>query len=398
MLKLLFRRNTLRRFSTTKNLLDINNLILYNGNDYMVIEKEYGVSTFGRSEKKKSIIKSLQLLNNENAHNFEIVYKLHSTVGGCLLICKNQFIKKHLYKNVFITLVYGKVKVKYNTHNEIKMHLKYMPNSNIMIPVCENSNNINNLQILTYEVISNTILLNKQNYSLLKIYINANNSKYIKPLLFYSLNTCIVGDNEYINIQKKLKINPNLVYDLAEKKNNNYNLAYEKKILLKTLHKHNKELKLHLYCFNVTFESHCNKFISIFCQLPKHIKDTLHLFGASSLIKLIDEQTENKHNLGLANGTVAKPSTIGEESVKNGILQTDKDVNTILQTDENNKFYDAMKDQNRLDEENEELLKEIYGKNDINKRSRKKQRRGVLAKNPSKLTTSDAPIYFTDIQ
>ncbi|SCM05127.1 conserved Plasmodium protein, unknown function [Plasmodium chabaudi adami] len=398
MLKLLFRRNTLRRFSTTKNLLDINNLILYNGNDYMVIEKEYGVSTFGRSEKKQSIIKSLQLLNNENAHNFEIVYKLHSTVGGCLLICKNQFIKKHLYKNVFITLVYGKVKAKYNTHNEIKMNLKYMPNSNIMIPVCENSNNINNLQMLTYEVISNTILLNKQNYSLLKIYINANNSKYIKPLLFYSLNTCIVGDNEYINIQKKLKINPNLVYDLTEKKNNNHNLAYEKKMLLKILHKHNKELKLHLYCFNVTFESHCNKFISIFCKLPKHIKDTLHLFGASSLIKLIDEQTENKQNFGLANGTVAKPSTIGEENIKNGIIQTDKDVNTILQTDENNKFYDAMKDQNRLDEENEELLKEIYGKNDINKRGRKKQRRGVLAKNPSKLTTSDAPIYFTDIQ
>ncbi|CAD2085339.1 conserved Plasmodium protein, unknown function [Plasmodium vinckei brucechwatti] len=395
MLKLLFRRNTLRRFSATRNLLDINNLILYNGNDYMVIEKEYGVSTFGKSEKKQSIIKSLQLLNNENTHDFEIVYKLHSSVGGCLLICKNKFIKKHLYKNVFITLVYGKVKAKYNTHNEIKMYLKYMENSNIMIPVCENnSNNINNLQMLTYEVISNTILLNKQNYSLLKIYINANNSKYIKPLLFYSLNTCIVGDNEYINIQKKLKLNPNFVYDLAEKKNKNYNLAYEKKMLLKSLHKYNKELKLHLYCFNVTFESHCNKFISIFCQLPKHIKDTLNLFGASSLIKLIDEQTENKQNWNLANETVAKSSTIVEENLKNRIIQTCKDGNV----DENNKFYDAMKDQNRLDEENEKLLKEIYGKNDINKRGRKKQRRGVLAKNPSKLTEFDAPIYFTDTQ
>ncbi|VEV54825.1 conserved Plasmodium protein, unknown function [Plasmodium vinckei vinckei] len=394
MLKLLFRRNTLRRFSTPKNLLDINNLILYNGNDYMVVEKEYGVSTFGKSEKKQSIIKSLQLLNNEDREDFEIVYKLHSSVSGCLLICKNKFIKKHLYKNVFISLVYGKVKGKYNTHNEIKMYLKYIPNSNIMIPVSESSNNINNLQMLTYEVISNTILLNKQNYSLLKIYINANNSKYIKPLLFYSLNTCIVGDNEYINIQKKLKLNSNFVYDLVEKQNKNNNLAYEKKMLLKILHKYNKELKLHLYCFNVTFESHCNKFISIFCKLPKHIKDTLNLFGASSLIKLIDGETENKQNLGLVNETVPKPSITREENVKNKIIQTSKDGSI----DENNKFYDAMKDQNRLDEENEELLKEIYSKNDINKRGRKKQRRGVLAKNPNKLTAFDAPIYFTDTQ
>ncbi|CXH94650.1 conserved Plasmodium protein, unknown function [Plasmodium berghei] len=390
MLKFLFRKNTIKKFSTTKNGFNINNFVLYNGNDYMVIEKEYGMSTFGRNEKKKSVIKNLHLLNNENTNNFEIVYKLHSSIGGCLLICKNKFIKKHFYKNIFITLVYGKIKEKCNTHNEIKMYLKYIPNSNIMIPDCENSKNF---QMLTYEVISNTIMLNKQNFSLLKIYINANNSKYIKPLLFYSLNTCIVGDNEYINVQKKLKFNSNFFYDFAEKKNKNYNLEYENKMLLKNLHKYNKELKLHLCCFNVTFESHCNKLISIFCQLPKHIKDTLDLFGASSLIKFFDTQIKNKKNfINVINEAVENSTIIEkEEIVKNKILQINKNINI----EENNKFYDSMKDQNRL---NEEFLKEIYEKNDINKRGgRKKPRRGILAKKTSKLTIYDAPIHFTDI-
>ncbi|ETB57135.1 hypothetical protein YYC_04968 [Plasmodium yoelii 17X] len=389
MLKFLFRKNTIKRFST-KSSFDINNFVLYNGNDYMVIEKEYGMSTFGQNEKKDSVIKNLHLLNNENGNNFEIVYKLHSSIGGCLLICKNKFIKKHSYQNIFITLVYGKIKEKYNTHNEIKMYLKYIPNSNIMIPECENSQNF---QMLKYEVISNSIMLNKQNLSLLKIYINAKNSKYIKPLLFYSLNTCIVGDNEYINVQKKFK--SNFFYNFSEKKNQNYNLANENKMLLKNLHKYNKELKLHLFCFNVTFESHCNKLVSIFCQIPKHIKDTLNLFGATCLVKLIDSQVKNeKKIINIKSENVENLTIIEkEEIVKNKILQINKNINI----EESNKFYDSMKDQNRLNEESEEFLKKIYGNNDVNKKGRKKPRRGILAKKINKLSTSDAPIYFTDI-
>ncbi|CRG94322.1 conserved Plasmodium protein, unknown function [Plasmodium gallinaceum] len=385
MLKNLFKLNTLRRISSTKYSFNINELIIYNDDDYIVVNKNYGVSTFGKSEKKESIKKNLHNLNLENIENVNIVYKLHNTISGCILICKNKFLKTHNYENMFITLVYGKIEKKNN--GEIKLHLKYLPNSNIMIP-SNNYEHINDLKMLKYDIISNTISYNAHDFTILKIYINANNCKYIKPLLFYSLYTCIVGDNEYINIHKKLKKEFFFFQHIRNIKNS-------KKFLLKKLNdknenKENQELKLHLHCSNVTFQSTCNKIISVSSPLPVHIKETLKLLGSTNLIEKLDKKDQNDIFTNKLDKKKISKNILGDEI----FLQNSREFNQ----EKNENFYDALEDEDNLQKENDELLNEIYKDKDKKKKEKQKIKRGVLAKDFNKLTSSDAPIFFTDVK
>ncbi|CRG98731.1 conserved Plasmodium protein, unknown function [Plasmodium relictum] len=387
MLKNIFRLNSLkRRISSTKCSFNINKLIIYNDDDYLVINKNDGISTFGKAKNKESIIKNLHLLNVENIENANIVYKLHNAISGCILICKNKFLKTHYYENIFITLVYGKVEKKNN--GEIKLYLKYLPNSNIMIP-SNNYEYINDLKVLKYDIISNNISYNKHNFTLLKIFINANNCKYIKPLLFYSLYTCVVGDNEYINVHKKLKKEFFFFQDIKNIKNS-------KKFLLNKLNDQNRnsenqELKLHLYCFNVTFQSNCNKIISVNCSLPLHIKETLSLLGASNLIKKLDKEKKSQKDIFT--------NKLDDEKINNKIFKDEVFLQNSNEFDkENTNFYDSLEDDDDLQKENDELLNEIYKEKDQKKKEKQKIKRGVLAKDVNKLTNSDAPIFFTDVE
>ncbi|VWU48394.1 pseudouridine synthase, putative [Hepatocystis sp. ex Piliocolobus tephrosceles] len=331
-----------RRLSNVNAASDINNLILHNDDDYLVINKPYGVSTFGRAEKKtKSIINQLEELKKEKGKDFKynILYKLPNNISGCLLISKNKFIENHVYNNIFITLVYGKIEQNKNKNipEEINMYLKYINNSNIMIPTnkCDNITGIN--KKLCYTVINNNIFYNQQNFSLLKIYINANDSKYIKPLLFYSLFTCIVGDHEYINMQKKIKKNDFFFYQrlnrivnikrifrlnmaLCTHKGDNKIAAQKNRNKEQSIHNkeqsiHNekqsiydekqsiydekqsiydKQTKLHLQCCSVYFESSCNVPIYISCEIAKYIKETLVLLGAVGLVKKLTVEEMHK--------------------------------------------------------------------------------------------------------
>ncbi|SBT32219.1 conserved Plasmodium protein, unknown function [Plasmodium ovale wallikeri] len=414
MLRSVFNRPTLRRrISTVQKPIDTNKLILYSDDDYVVLNKAYGLSTFGQKEGKQSIVKILPQLCLENAHKYTILYKLHSHVGGCLLLCKNKCVGYHFYKNIFIVLVYGKVERKNKINNikdrkeEIRMHLKYVSNSNIMIPM-NNYEHINNFKRLQYSIVSNTIVYNKHQFSLLKIYINADDAKYIAPLLFYSLHTCIVGDNEYVNVGKKL------IRTLLPKICDTNNVVNARRELLKRISERKEktgELKLHLHCFNVTFESNCNQVVSVSSSLPSYFRDTLIMLGAGSLAKKLDNEVKREwqHTSSSENSDAPHPqphlANMHECSHADAHAYADTGA-PVRAMDEGSQLYDAMQDSQRMEEENELLLSKIYKDGDVNRRKRGRRgrrgdggkiRRGVLAKDVNRLTQSDAPIYFTDV-
>ncbi|SOV73732.1 conserved Plasmodium protein, unknown function [Plasmodium sp. gorilla clade G3] len=433
-----------RTFCSVSLSYDINKNILYSDEDYLVVNKKYGMFTFGTSSNKESVLNYLTLLNEDERKEWNILYKLYSQISGCILICKNKIIKCNSYDNIFLTLVYGKIenlknmKEKNYYYNEIKLYLKYLPESNIMITT-NNYEDINKMKCLKYEVLNNNICYQKHNFSLLKLYINACNSQYIKPLLYYSLHTCIVGDNEYINVHKKIKtINEKYIikkepYLLYNNNNNNHvqNILKSRKFLLKKLNKEKEanELKLHLHCLNVTFQYECNKIKSIFAPVPSHFKDTLHILGAINIIKNMDniqilkndnlmENQNKQNNMELL---IKKNNNIYEKSIQIKKKQEHKK--------EQVKYYDYMQDKELFEKQNDNLLKDIYYNNEDNKKdeinkdlninetvdtynyindddmyvdrniSKKRftKRRGILSKDFNKLSKRDAPIFFTDI-
>ncbi|GAW79490.1 hypothetical protein, conserved [Plasmodium gonderi] len=392
----LFGKNFLRRrFSqASKSTLDIKKSVLYQDDDYIVIDKGYGLSTFGQGSNKESIIKKLHFLNLHDHENANIVYKLHNHVGGCLLICTNKFVKNHSYENTFLALVYGRVEKEHNA--EIKLRLKYLPNSRIMIP-SNNYEHMRDLKMIKYDVISNSIMYEKHYYSLLKIFTNANNSKYIKPLLFYSLYTCIVGDNEYVGVWKNLKKNGFFVF--RDIKGQVYKA---RQFLLKRITQisKNNELMLHLHCLNVTFQSTCNQVISISAPLPQHMRNTLSFLGSPSLIQNIEANVRDQNESSfLINKKANFFSHMEESNILDDATFAQNGKN--IDTDENSKLYDMMQDEGRMECENEELLNVIYNKQNANKKGEKNKsqsRRGKLAKQVSKLTCSDAPIFLADVE
>ncbi|KOB63150.1 hypothetical protein PFHG_04885 [Plasmodium falciparum HB3] len=422
--------------------------ILYCDDDYLVVNKKYGMFTFGTSRNKESVLKNLSLLNEDEGKGWNILYKLYSQISGCVLICKNKIIKYNSYDNIFLTLVYGKIenvknmKEKNYYYNEIKLYLKYLPESNIMITT-NNYEDINKMKCLKYEVLNNNIYYQKHNFSLLKLYINACNSQYIKPLLYYSLHTCIVGDNEYINVHKKIlqkKKNEKYIikkepYLLYNNNNNDHvpNILKSRKFLLKKLNKEKQgnELKLHLHCLNVTFQYQCNKIKSICAPVPSHFKDTLHILGAINIIKNMENIQILKNDNLMENQNQQNKM----ELLKNKNNNTYEKSIQIKKKHEHKKdevkYYDNMQDKELFEKQNDNLLKDIYyNKEDDNnkpkinthlninetvdtynhlndddmyvdrntsKKKRLTKRRGILSKDFNKLSKRDAPIFFTDI-
>ncbi|EUD66793.1 hypothetical protein C922_02778 [Plasmodium inui San Antonio 1] len=387
-----------RRFSQAgKSTLDLKKLVLYQDDDYLVVDKAYGVSTFGRAPQKESIIKSLQGLNLDEHESANVLYKLHNHVGGCLLICKNKFIKNHTYGNTFLALVYGHVQNGQNV--KVKLGLKYLPNSRIMIP-SNSQDHLRDLKTINYDVISNTISYEAHKFSLIKIHTSAKDAKFIKPLVFYSLYTCIVGDNEYASRWKKLRKNGFFPYrDVGGE------VERANQLLVKRLPHvgKNKELMLHLHCFSVTFQSACSRVVYVSSPLPRHMQETLNLLGAPSLSQTIQTQVETSNEYSrriskeVSSVSHAEESDVPEDRLAQNGKNFEKD------EDEGDVFYDMMQDQGRMERENEELLSAIYGQNESNargegKKGKPRSRRGVLAKDVHKLTPADAPIFFADTQ
>ncbi|KJP85502.1 hypothetical protein AK88_04853 [Plasmodium fragile] len=393
-----------RKFSqAVKSALDLNKSVLYQDDDYLVVEKAYGVSTFGRAPQKESIIKSLEGLNLEEHESANVLYKLHNHVGGCLLICKNKFIKNHTYGNTFLALVYGHVENAQNV--QIKLGLKNLPNSGMMIP-SNGHDHLKDLRTIKYEVMSNTISYEAHKFSLLKIHTTAKDAKFIKPLIFYSLCTCIVGDNEYIGGWKKMRKNGFFGYrdvgGQVEKAN---------RLLVKRLPHvgKNNELMLHLHCLSVTFQSTCNRVVSVLSPLPQHMRETLNLLGAPSLTQAIETQVEASNEYSrrvskkLSSVVHAQEGNVRGDRLKKKEKHFHKDAHEGEDevegdgTGEADLFYDMMQDEGRLERENEKLLSEIYRQNE-SKNGKPRSGRGVLAKDVHKLTPSDAPIFFADMQ
>lgn len=387
-----------RRFSqASKSTLDLKKSVLYQDDDYLVVNKAYGVSTFGRAPQKESIIKSLEELNLEGHESANVLYKLHNHVGGCLLICKNKFIKNHTYGNTFLALVYGQVENAQNV--KVKLGLKYLPNSGIMIP-SNDQNHLRDLKSIKYDVISNTISYETHKFSLLKIHTAAKDAKFIKPLVFYSLYTCIVGDNEYVGGWRKLIKNGFFAYrDVGGQ------VERANRLLLKRLPHmgKNNELMLHLHCLTVTFQSACSRVVSVSSPLPRHMRETLNFLGAPSLSQTIETQVnaanEYSQRVGkkLSSDTHAQGMNVPDDSLSQNAKHFNND------QDEGALFYDVMQDEGRMERENEELLSAIYKQKEGNaggeqKKGKSRSRRGVLAKDMHKLTPSDAPIFFSDTQ
>ncbi|ANQ06342.1 Uncharacterized protein PCOAH_00008980 [Plasmodium coatneyi] len=390
-----------RRFSqASKSTLDLKKTLLYQDDDYLVVNKAYGVSTFGRAPQKESIIKSLQGLNLDDHESANVLYKLHNHVGGCLLICKNKFIKNHTYGNTFLALVYGHVENAQNV--QVKLGLKYLPNSGIMVPSNE-QDHVRDLKTMKYDVISNIISYETHKFSLLKIHTTAKDAKFIKPLVFYSLYTCIVGDNEYVGGWKKLKKNGFFAY-----RNVGGQVEKTNRLLLKRLPHvgKNNELMLHLHCLSVTFQSACSRVVSVSSPLPQHMRETLNLLGAPSLSQTIETQVDasNEYSRRVGKKLSSVTQAQGSNLPDDRLTQNGKHFNKFNK-DQNDDalLYDTMQDEGRMERENEQLLSAIYRQNESNaggegKKGKPRSRRGVLAKDIHKLTPSDAPIFFADTQ
>ncbi|GAB64980.1 hypothetical protein PCYB_041820, partial [Plasmodium cynomolgi strain B] len=385
-----------RRFSQAgKSTLDLKKSLLYQDDDYLVVDKAYGVSTFGRAPQKESIIKSLEGLNLDEHESANVLYKLHNHVGGCVLICKNKFIKNHTYGNTFLALVYGHVQNAQNV--QIKLGLKSLPNSGIMIP-SNGHDHLRDMRTIKYDVMSNTISYEAHKFSLLKIHTTAKDAKFIKPLMFYSLNTCIVGDNEYVGGWKKLRKNGFFAYrDVGDQ------VGRANRLLVKRLPHvgKNNELMLHLHCLSVTFQSACSRVVSVSSPLPRHMRETLNLLGAPSLSQTIETHVEasNEYSRRISKKLSSVMHTQESNIRDDRLAQNGK--NFHKDEDEGALLYDMMLDEGRMEQENEELLSAIYRQNESNaggEGGKPRSRRGVLAKDAHKLTPSDAPIFFADTQ
>ncbi|SCO65635.1 conserved Plasmodium protein, unknown function [Plasmodium vivax] len=398
-----------RRFSqASKSTLDLKKSLLYQDDDYLVVDKAYGVSTFGRAPQKESIIKSLQGLNLEEPEDANVVYKLHNHVGGCLLICKNKFIKNHTYGNTFLALVYGKVEKAQNV--EVKLGLKYLPNSTVMVP-SNGQEHLRDLKTIRYNVVSNSIWYETHNFSLLKIDSTAKDARFIKPLLFYSLYTCIVGDTEYVGGWKKLRENGFFSYrDVGGQ------VERANRLLLKRVSKRvspggkNNELMLHLHCSGVTFQSACSRVVYVASPLPRHMRETLNLLGAPSLCQTIDTQVKAANECSRRVGkTLSSVSHERESDVRDDRLAQNGKRFEKGEGEDDPLLYDLMQDEGRIERENEELLSGIYRRGEIHRRGERsaggqgrrgqpRPRRGALAKDVHRLTPSDAPIFFAEVQ
>ena len=167
-----------KKIQKTKNLRFLQKKIIFECEDYIILNKPQGIPSQGGSKVKENIIDIL----NSNDKNFYLVHRLDSDTTGLMIIAKNrEFAKKFSF--LFQS---RKIKKKYYA----------IVNGNI---------NKNKGEIITKEIINGKVIIsktlfqvksNKKKFSLLDIELVSGRKHQIRKQ-FFDLNHSIVGDNKY---------------------------------------------------------------------------------------------------------------------------------------------------------------------------------------------------------
>ena len=167
-----------KKIQKTKDLRFLQKKIIFECEDYIILNKPQGIPSQGGSKVKENIIDIL----NSNDKNFYLVHRLDSDTTGLMIIAKNrEFAKKFSF-----LFQARKIKKKYYA----------IVNGNI---------NKNKGEIITKEIISGKVIIsktlfkvksNKKKFSLLDIELVSGRKHQIRKQ-FFDLNHSIVGDNKY---------------------------------------------------------------------------------------------------------------------------------------------------------------------------------------------------------
>lgn len=167
-----------KKIQKTKDLRFLQKKIIFECEDYIILNKPQGIPSQGGSKVKENIIDIL----NSNDKNFYLVHRLDSDTTGLMIIAKNrEFAKKFSF--LFQS---RKIKKKYYA----------IVNGNI---------NKNKGEIITKEIINGKVIIsktlfqvksNKKKFSLLDIELVSGRKHQIRKQ-FFDLNHSIVGDNKY---------------------------------------------------------------------------------------------------------------------------------------------------------------------------------------------------------
>ena len=181
--KIIFKKN----IEVSKEILaEFKKSILFENNDFIVLNKWSQIATQGGSKIKTSIDHIIKNINS----NYRLVHRLDKETSGLLLIAKNlNYAKKlsSLFKQKEITKFYialceGKPK---NNHSQVKLEIK---NKKLKI-----ENTITNYKVVNNNNNISSILFNPQTGKTHQLRIVSKN-----------LGCPIVGDNKY-NIHSKYK-------------------------------------------------------------------------------------------------------------------------------------------------------------------------------------------------
>jgi len=181
--KIIFKKN----IEVSKEILaEFKKSILFENNDFIVLNKWSQIATQGGSKIKTSIDHIIKNINS----NYRLVHRLDKETSGLLLIAKNlNYAKKlsSLFKQKEITKFYialceGKPK---NNHSQVKLEIK---NKKLKI-----ENTITNYKVVNKNNSISSILFNPQTGKTHQLRIVSKN-----------LGCPIVGDNKY-NIHSKYK-------------------------------------------------------------------------------------------------------------------------------------------------------------------------------------------------
>lgn len=108
------KNNNKNTYSQNIDLNLIESMILYENNDYMIINKLSGIAVHGGTGIKWSLIEGLRKLR-PNVKKMELVHRLDKCTSGCLIIAKkyniltffHQQLKEHKIKKTYHALVHG---------------------------------------------------------------------------------------------------------------------------------------------------------------------------------------------------------------------------------------------------------------------------------------------------
>jgi 23S rRNA pseudouridine955/2504/2580 synthase len=233
---------------------DVNELIdsiIYKDNQFMAINKPFGLAVQGGSKISKHIDAMLDELKFELLTKPKLVHRLDKDTTGVLLLGRTTEGAAHLTQafrdrkisKTYIALCYGKIEGKHKGKIEIPLLKKNIAGGEQMVVDSEGDASLTHYEILAQ----------KDNFYLMKLEPHTGLTHQLRVHMAY-LGAPIYGDMKYGRRKDFVKLNA-------------------------------EEFKLHLHDYKIGFKNFSGKFIEIMAPLPKHILNSLKILGMDGYIK-----------------------------------------------------------------------------------------------------------------